>query len=292
MRLKPEIYVYIPLSALKASGGMAVSPGTQGMISYWAVLSAQFRSLLQYRAAALAGLGTQVFWGLIRVMIFQAFFRSTTVEQPMELGDVLTYVWLGQAFLALLPWQDNAVRSLIRTGGVGYELLRPVDLYGFWYCRSLAFRTAPTLLRAVPLIAFAGVFMGMDAPASWAAAGAFAASMIGAILLSSAITTLFSITMMWTISGDGVFALAPGIVGLLSGMLVPIPLFPDWAQTVLNILPFRGLVDTPYRFYLGHIPVGDLPLLLAHQMVWVVAIVLIGRWMLSRGLRRLVIQGG
>ncbi len=263
------------------------------MPSYWAVLSAQFRALLQYRAAALAGLGTQVFWGLIRVMIFQAFFRSTTAEQPMEVNDVLTYVWLGQAFLALLPWnQDNDLRTMIRTGGVGYELLRPVDLYGFWYCRALAFRTAPTLLRAVPLIAFAGVFMSMDAPASWAAAGAFAASMIGAVLLSSAITTLFSITMMWTISGDGVFALAPGIVGVLSGMLVPIPLFPDWAQTALNILPFRGLVDTPYRFYLGHIPGADLPLLLLHQLAWALAIVLIGRWLLSRGLQRLVIQGG
>ena len=249
--------------------------------------------MLQYRAAALAGLGTQVFWGLIRVMIFQAFFRSTTAEQPMEISDVMTYVWLGQAFLALLPWnQDNQLRSLIRTGGVGYELLRPVDLYGFWYCRSLAFRTAPTLLRAFPLIAFAGLFMGMEAPASWGAAGAFAASMIGAILLSSAITTLFSITMMWTISGDGVFALAPGVVGLLSGMLVPIPLFPDWAQTALNILPFRGLVDTPYRFYLGHIPAGDLPMLLAHQLVWITAIVLFGRWLLSRGLRSLVVQGG
>ena len=263
------------------------------MTSYWAVLSARFRALLQYRAAALAGLGTQVFWGLIRVMIFQAFFRSTTAEQPMELDDVLTYVWLGQAFLALLPWnQDNELRALIRSGGVGYELLRPVDLYGFWYCRSLAFRTAPTLLRSIPLIAFAGVFMGMDAPASWAAAGAFAASMIGAILLSSAITTLFSISMMWTISGDGVFALAPGIVAILSGMLVPIPLFPDWAQTALNILPFRGMVDTPYRFYLGHIPAADLPFHLAHQLVWIVAIVLIGRWTLSRGLRRLVVQGG
>ena len=263
------------------------------MTSYWAVLSARFRALLQYRAAALASLGTQVFWGLIRVMIFQAFFRSTTAEQPMELDDVLTYIWLGQAFLALLPWnQDNELRALIRTGGVGYELLRPVDLYGFWYCRSLAFRTAPTLLRSIPLIAFAGVFMDMDAPASWAAAGAFAASMIGAILLSSAITTLFSISMMWTISGDGVFALAPGIVAILSGMLVPIPLFPDWAQTALNILPFRGMVDTPYRFYLGHIPAADLPFHLAHQLVWIVAIVLIGRWTLSRGLRRLVVQGG
>ena len=36
------------------------------MRPYWAVLSARFRMLLQYRAAALAGLGTQVFWGLIR----------------------------------------------------------------------------------------------------------------------------------------------------------------------------------------------------------------------------------
>ena len=263
------------------------------MISYWAVLSARFRALLQYRAAALAGIVTQVFWGLIRVMIFQAFFRSTTAEQPMELDDVLTYVWLGQALLALLPWNiDSELRTLIRSGGVGYELLRPVDLYGFWFCRALAWRTAPTLLRAVPLIAFAGVFMGMDAPASWAAAGAFAVSMVGALMLSSAITTLFNITMMWTISGEGVFTLVLGIVSLLSGMLVPIPLFPEWAQTVLNILPFRGLVDTPYRFYLGHIPAADLPLLLAHQLVWVVAIVLTGRWLLSRGLRRLVVQGG
>ena len=263
------------------------------MISYWAVLSARFRALLQYRAAALAGLGTQVFWGLIRVMIFQAFYRSTTVSQPMEVEDVTTYIWLGQAFLALIPFNHDAdLRSLIRTGGVGYELLRPVDLYGFWYCRSLALRAAPTLLRAVPLIAFAGLFMGMNPPESWGAAGAFVAAMVGALLLSSALTTLFSITMMWTIAGDGVFALSAGIVMFFSGMLIPIPLFPDWVQTVVNVLPFRGLMDTPYRFYLGHIPASDLMLHLAHQLLWATAIVLAGRWLLSRGLRRLVVQGG
>ena len=32
---------------------------------YRAVVSARFRTLLQYRAAALAGLWTQVFWGLV-----------------------------------------------------------------------------------------------------------------------------------------------------------------------------------------------------------------------------------
>ena len=264
------------------------------MISYWAVLSARFRALLQYRAAALAGIVTQVFWGLIRVMIFQAFFRSTTAEQPMELDDVLTYVWLGQALLALLPWNiDTELRTLIRTGGVGYELLRPVDLYGFWYCRALAWRTAPTLLRAAPLIAFAGVFMGMDSPASWAAAGAFAVSMVGAINAQQ--RDHDAVQHHHDVDDIGRRRFRTGarrIVSILSGMLVPIPLFPEWAQTVLNVLPFRGLVDTPYRFYLGHIPAADLPLHVAHQLVWFVAIVLTGRWLLSRGLRRLVVQGG
>ena len=216
------------------------------MTSYWAVVSARFRELLQYRAAAVAGMTTQVFWGLIRVMIFEAFYRSSDAAQPMEIGEVATYVWLGQAFLALLPWNlDLNLRAQIRSGGVGYELLRPVDLYGYWFSRSLAWRSAPTLLRAPLLIAFALILMGMDAPPSWTSAFAFVISMAGAVLLSAALSTLFNITMLWTISADGMLGLAPALVTILSGMIVPIPLYPDWAQTALNILPFRGLVDVP-----------------------------------------------
>ena len=81
-------------------------------------------------------------------------------------------------------------------------------------------------------------------------------------------------------------------VTIFTGMIVPIPFFPDWAQTIINVLPFRGIVDSPYRIYLGHIPTSDVLLHLGHQLVWVAVLVLIGRWVLSRGLRRLVMQGG
>ena len=62
------------------------------MISYRAIVSARFRTLLQYRAAALAGLGTQLFWGLIRVMIMEAFYLSSNSSQPMGIEDVITYI--------------------------------------------------------------------------------------------------------------------------------------------------------------------------------------------------------
>ena len=263
------------------------------MSSYAAILSANFRILLQYRAAAIAGLATQLFWGLIRVMIFEAFYRSTTADQPMNLDQVTTYIWLGQAFIMLLPWNlDRQIHDLIRSGLVGYELLRPVDLYNLWFARALAFRTAPTLLRALPILTLALLFFGMGPPDSVAAGVAFAFSMIGAVLISCAFTTLLSITLMWTVSGQGVASVGAVSVSILTGMIVPIPFFPDWAQTIINVLPFRGIVDTPYRLYLGHIPASDALYHLGHQLVWTIVLILIGRWLLARGVRRLVMQGG
>ena len=263
------------------------------MTGYWALFSARFRTLLQYRAAAAAGLGTQVFFGLILVMVYRAFYRSTTESQPIAIDDVVTYVWLGQAFFALMPWvADRELSALVRTGGVGYELLRPWDLYAAWFSRALAWRTAPTLLRGPLLVVVAAAFFGMQLPDSPSSAAAFALAMVGALLLSCAITAVMGIVLMWTVSGEGAAYLAQGVFFVLSGSLVPLPLYPDWAQTALGILPFRGLVDVPFRLYVGHIPAGEVLVHLAHQAAWTGAIVLLGRWMLSRGLRRLVMQGG
>ena len=126
------------------------------MRPYRAVLSARFRMLLQYRARAIAGFGTQLFWGFVRIMVFDAFYGSHTGAKPMELTAVITYIWLGQAFLGMLPWNvDNDVLDLVRTGDVAYEFLRPVDAYALWFARALAWRTATPLLRAIPMFLFA-----------------------------------------------------------------------------------------------------------------------------------------
>lgn len=263
------------------------------MRSYWALFGARFRTLLQYRAAAAAGVGTQFFWGLILTMIYEAFYRSSRQPQPIAYREVVTYVWLGQAFLAMLPWNvDAELRALIRSGAVAYEMLRPVDLYAYWYCRVLALRTAPTLLRAVPVLTLSALFLGLRPPPSPASALAFALAMLGSLLLGCAITALMTVSLLWTISGEGIAQLVSALVLVLSGMNVPLPLFPAWAQRIANVLPFRGLIDVPFRLYVGHIPPAQAGPLLAQQMVWTLSLVLLGRWLLACGKRRLVVQGG
>jgi ABC-2 type transport system permease protein len=268
---------------------------------YVAIVSARFRMLLQYRAAALAGAGTQALFGLVRLMVLEAFYRSTAAPQPLSFGQAVGYIWLGQVTFTLQPYNlDRDVRALVRTGTVAYELVRPVDLYGFWYARALAWRLAPMLLRAGPMLVFTVGMLpllglpewALRPPASAAAGAAWLVSLAGALVLSAAITTLMSISLLWTISGEGMAVLLASVVSLFSGMVIPLPLFPDWAQPLLRALPFAGLMDLPARIYTGNIPVAQAGWALGHQAVWTVVLVSLGRWLLDRSARRIVVQGG
>jgi ABC-2 type transport system permease protein len=261
--------------------------------AYASVISAHFRVLLQYRAAAAAGIGTRLFWGLIRVMIFEAFYRSTTAAQPISYPEIVTYVWLGQAQLALILWRvDSDVRQMIRTGSVAYELARPADLYGLWYSRALAAGAAPTLMQAGPVMLCGFLFFGMKLPPSALAALLWLASVLAALLLSAALATLMTVSLLWTIAGDGISRLLPALTYLLSGIMVPIPLFPDWLQPLMNFLPFRGVADTPFRVYIGHMGPAEAAGAILHQLAWAAALALLGRWLVQLGTRRMVIQGG
>jgi ABC-2 type transport system permease protein len=263
------------------------------MRPYLSILAARFRVLLQYRAAALAGLATQIFWGFIRVMVFTGFYAATDVPQPLSLPEVISYIWLSQGLLLLMPWRaDPDIGGGIRNGNVVYELTRPVGLYGLWYSRHVAMRTAPALLRSVPIFMLALPFFGLQPPPSVAAAAAFVCSLLGAVLLSAAITNLLAISLFWTLSGEGLTRMLPQIANLFSGLIVPLPLFPSFLQPLVLMLPFRGLMDTPLRLYLGDIPPAQLPAALAHQLIWTLLLVAVGKLMLQRAMRRVVVQGG
>ena len=105
-------------------------------------------------------------------------------------------------------------------------------------------------------------------------------------------TTVLSITLLWTVSGEGMVRLAPALVILFSGLAIPLPLMPNWAQTVLALMPFRGVADAPFRVYMGHIASVHIAAVLAHQVVWIVICVAMGWMMLARASRTLVVQGG
>jgi ABC-2 type transport system permease protein len=273
---------------------------TAALRPYQAVFRARVTLLLQYRAAAVAGFVTQCWWGAIKIMVLAAFYRGA-VTAPMSLRQAIDYVWLGQAFLTLLPWSvDPDVARMVRTGDVAYERLRLLDTYAFWYARAVARRVATPLLRTVPMVVMAGVVLPLSGAAEWAlsppagmdAALLFAASMVLVVALSSTVATLMDILSVAALSDRGVNMLVGPFIIVLSGSLVPLPLFPDWLQPVLRLQPFAGLLDVPLRIYAGHLVAADALAGMARQAIWVVVLAGLGRWLMARVMARLATQGG
>lgn len=270
---------------------------------YVAAFSSRFLLVLQYRAAAVAGFATQCWWGAIKVMVYAAFYRSSAqaAGAPMTLAQVVTYTWLSQAFLALNPWScDPDVALAVRTGAVGQDRVRPVDLYALWYARAAGWMTSRALPRAALMFLLTGVLfplLGLTAwawspPPTVAQAALFALSLVLVVTLSSSIVMLLNIAVTITLNDRGVNSLLSGPVIVLSGNLIPLALLPDWLHRALFIQPFAGLVDIPFRIYSGNLHGAEALAGIGLQAAWTVVFIVVGRIAMARAMDRLEVQGG
>ena len=89
------------------------------MRAYLSYFKLKFISGLQYRQAAYAGIATQFFFGFVYIMIYVAFYQTGGKNLPMELPQLITYVWLNQSFFALISqfYKDSFESMIVTTDG-------------------------------------------------------------------------------------------------------------------------------------------------------------------------------
>ncbi|MBQ8653696.1 MAG: ABC transporter permease, partial [Clostridia bacterium] len=103
----------------------------------------------QYRAAALGGLVTQVFFGLVYICLYTVLYNGS---DPQALRDTITYVWIQQMFFRMMFSSDNELTNLIMNGGVAYMMVRPLDQHRFWVCRDVGGRLVGAAMRMAPML--------------------------------------------------------------------------------------------------------------------------------------------
>jgi len=267
------------------------------MKTYFSLFRVRFIHSLQYRAAALAGAATQFAWGSMELLAFAAFYRADPAAFPMELPRMASYVWMQQAFLALFSmwFGESDFAASITQGSVAYDLVRPVDLYGCWFCQAAANRVARAALRCAPIL-LAAFFL----PAPWRLSLPPGPAQFALFLLSVALSLgvvvsfsmLMYISMFYTLSPAGVRALACLAAEFLSGMYVPLPFFPEPVRKIAELLPFAAMQNMPLRIYSGDIAGLDALRGVALQVFWLAALLLPGRLALGRALKKVIVQGG
>ena len=263
------------------------------MKAYLSVFGMRLRLETQYRGAVLGGVACQVFFGLILVAIYRALYFGK--PQSMSLSHITTYVWLQQAFFRMLLASDADLMDKIRTGGIVYDLCRPLHLYGFYYARIMAQKLMGSLLRAVPMLIFAALLpegWGISLPASLPALVLAVAALLLGLCCVCAMENITMAFTMRTLDPRGFQAMLNLLMMILSGNVLPLTLYPDSWQRLITLLPYAQMLDAPIRLYTGEYALEQAPEVLLLQAVWTVLLVSLGLLGWRRNQSRMIIQGG
>ena len=165
------------------------------MRAFFSMVKTALRQQLQYRSAMLAGVFTQVIFGLIYIMVYTAFYdNGKSVMGGMALGQAVSYVWLSQGTYRMMPWSGvKDVEAMMRDGRIAFELARPMNVYDMWFARSMAMRTAP-LLTNLPIVLLAACLMPeglrLTLDPAWIPLGAL--SLMLGMLVSASMTAILT----------------------------------------------------------------------------------------------------
>ncbi len=267
------------------------------MRKYLSFFKIRFINGLQYRAAAWAGISTQFAWGGMTILMFWAFYQNGQNEFPMTFPELSSYLWLQQSFLALfMAWYfDNEIFNAVSSGNVAYELCRPVSIYTMWFTKNMAVRSSRVVLRCMPILLIAALLpkpFNISLPVSLIAGLLFLVSMFLGFLVLVAFTMLIYISTFYTISPLGIRILATSVVDFLAGGIIPLPFFPESVKAIMYILPFASMQNTPFLIYNGYVKGSDILSSMLLQVGWLVGLVIVGRLMMTRALKNVVVQGG
>lgn len=266
------------------------------MRAFKSILKMNLKKEFTYKAAAFSGAITQFFFGFMQIALYTAFLVQG--ESDFTIVQMASYIWLQQAFYTLFKFFDSQkfeITNKIISGDVGYQLIRPMNIYDYWYASVFSKSLGMMLIRAVPII-FVVFWLptgyGLMLPASGLNLLMFVVSAaIGAFLVAS-INMISYVIVLYTLSPTGVFSFVVAIASFLAGQVVPIPMLPQGVQNVLNFFPFRYVADLPFRIYIGNINGISALIQMGIQLAWLAIIVLIGKLALSRKMKNLVVQGG
>jgi ABC-2 type transport system permease protein len=265
-------------------------------VLYAAVAARSFRRFSTYRTATLAGIFTNSVFGVIYSYAYLAVWHQEHNAGGYDATDAVTYVWIGQALLMTVAlWGGGTTDDLaerIRTGDVAIDLYRPVGLIGWYLAGDLGRAAYHVLTRGVAPTILGLLLFDIVLPSTPEAAVGFVVSLLLAIVTSFAIRFLVACTAFWLLDQTGVRMLSGVLAIFLSGMTLPLVIFPEPLRSIALALPWASYLQTPADIWLGHRTGTALLGGLALQVLWIAVLLAMCQAVLDAATRKVVVQGG
>ena len=180
---------------------------------------------------------------------------------------------------------DGTVSSDIYEGGLNRYLVFPTGYRIFKYAQTLG-RMAPVIFQVlilgaivVPLLGIGGEIRITAGAVVMTVIAVMAANLLNFLMIFPLQATAFWADNVWSLM------VAQRMIGqIIGGFMLPLAVFPGWARTVLEYLPWRFFFDFPARVLLGEIGPAEWARGMLLVAGWCFLFGMIGRAVWRRGL--------
>jgi len=252
-----------------------------------------FLDMLAYRLRYYTGVINYFLSVTVYYFLWKAIFAGRASFGDFRFDEMITYVTVGWIIRSLyfnnIDWD---MASDIQEGKVSMTMMRPVNLPLTYMGKALGEAAFRAVLLAAPTSIVLAFIFPVNPPPSLAHAAAFLLSLSGSVILVASINFIVGSCAISLTSIQGLLRFKFWMQELLSGLLVPLTLFPAPLRLISSLLPFEHIGYTPMMIYLGRMTWAETGRILLLELFWIAALLWFGNWFWNRLSRKITIHGG
>ena len=252
-----------------------------------------FLNMLAFRLRYYTGIVTYFINVTVYYFIWRAIYAADPGYAGLDFPQMVTYVAVGWVIRSL--YFNNIDREMaqdIIDGKISLVLLKPVSVQATCLGRALGESAFRLIMLTAPTSIVIALIFPVVPPASLLHFAAFLVAVAFSILIVGALNFIVGACAVSLKSILGLLRAKFWMQELLSGLLVPITVFPPPLREISGYLPFQHIGFTPMMIYLGKIEGADLARVFGLEAFWIIFLFAFGAWfwrVLSRGI---TIHGG
>lgn len=240
-----------------------------------------------------------LFFSNLNLLILILFWRTVYGGDDVEIGGfskngIVTYFILIELLKTINCSSSGFyINDLVKNGQLNQELLKPISINTMSYFKSMSVNAQELLMQSLFTLCLLPFIMRMVS---------FDVSfdMVGILLLFLALASITS-HLFWSILGYLSFYFEEAtailwsfmvIVNFLSGYFLPIDFFPGWLERVILYTPIATWGYLPVKIYLGNISMIESAVLLLVNGIWVVILLIVGRYIWKKSVMHYTSVGG
>ncbi|MGB8955182.1 MAG: ABC-2 family transporter protein [Tumebacillaceae bacterium] len=266
------------------------------MSLFWIFSRQNFYQQAAYRVNFWLGMAGLLLELYVVYILWTVLYAQTPASfGAVSLTQMITYAILGILLGEVLSVDDGPhtyIQKQVRMGMITSDLMKPVDFMVHMLARDFGRLVSKVFLMWLPPLVIAMLLFDMVLPSDAMQVIGFLIALVQAWVILFFCNFLFGLISFKTLDLIGFMFTYYALVRFSSGQIIPLWMYPDALQPLLNALPFKSIFYTPISTFTGILHGAALWQALWVQTAWIVGLFILSRLIWGRIHRHLIVQGG